>query len=64
VTAARTYATHNRALNLAGMPFLVDSYEQGWKYYDESKWEAGFRSFTTRALLASPADAKGVKMRP
>lgn len=82
VTATGTYAAHNRALNLAGMPFLVDSYEQGWKFYDESKWlqgefqkleskgirvlstwEAGFRSFTTKAPLASPADAKGVKMR-
>jgi TRAP-type transport system periplasmic protein len=82
VTATGTYATHNRALNLAGMPFLIDSYEQGWKFYDESKWlsgefqkleakgirvlstwEAGFRSFTTKAALNSPADAKGVKMR-
>ncbi|MFY7958637.1 MAG: TRAP transporter substrate-binding protein [Elsteraceae bacterium] len=82
VTATGTYATHNKALNLAGMPFLVESYEQGWKFYDESKWltgelqkleakgirvlatwEAGFRSFTTKAPLNSPADAKGVKMR-
>lgn len=82
VTATGTYATHNKSLNLAGMPFLVDSYEQGWKLYDESKWltaelqklegkgirvlstwEAGFRSFTTKMPLNSPADAKGVKMR-
>ena len=82
VTATGTYATHNRNLNLTAMPFLVDSYEQGWKFYDESPWlqnefaklpekglrvlatwEAGFRSFTTKEPLASPADAKGKKMR-
>lgn len=82
VTATGTYATQNKALNLAGLPFLVDTYEQGWKLYDESPylkaqfdelpkkgirilstWEAGFRSFTTKEPLASPADAKGKKMR-
>jgi TRAP-type transport system periplasmic protein len=82
VTATGTYASHNKNLNLMGMPFLVDSYEQGWKLYDESAWlagefrqleakgirilstwEAGFRSFTTKEPLASPADAKGRKMR-
>jgi TRAP-type transport system periplasmic protein len=25
-------------LNLTMLPFLVDSYAQGWKLYDESKW--------------------------
>jgi TRAP-type transport system periplasmic protein len=82
VTATGTYAGHNRNLNLMGMPFLVDSYEQGWKLYDTSSWlagefkqleskgmrilstwEAGFRSFTTKEPLNSPADAKGKKMR-
>lgn len=82
VTATGTYATHNRNLNLTAMPFLVDSYEQGWKFYDESvwlakefdqlpakgirilsTWEAGFRSFTTKEPLNSPADARGKKMR-
>jgi TRAP-type transport system periplasmic protein len=82
VTATGTYASQNKALNLAGLPFLVDSYEQGWKLYDESPWlkaqfdelpkkgirilstwEAGFRSFTTKEPLNSPADAKGKKMR-
>jgi TRAP-type transport system periplasmic protein len=82
LTATGTYASHNKNLNLAGMPFLVDSYEQGWKFYDESPWlakefeqlnskgirilstwEAGFRSFTTKEALGSPADAKGKKMR-
>jgi TRAP-type transport system periplasmic protein len=82
VTATGTYASHNRNLNLMGMPFLVDSYEQGWKLYDTSQWlagefrqleskgmrilstwEAGFRSFTTKEPLNSPADARGKKMR-
>jgi tripartite ATP-independent transporter DctP family solute receptor len=82
VTATGTYAQHARSLNLTAMPFLVESYEQGWKLYDESQWlqsqfnqlparglrvlstwEAGFRSFTTKEPLASPADAKGKRMR-
>lgn len=82
VTGTGTYATHIPTLNLTALPYLVDSYEQGWKLYDESKWlqkqfdggpqkgfrflatwEAGFRSMTTRDALASPADAKGKKLR-
>lgn len=82
VTGTGTYATHIPTLNLTALPFIVDSYEQGWKLYDESKWlkaqfdegpkkgfrflatwEAGFRSVTTRDALASPADAKGKKLR-
>lgn len=82
VSATGSYAPHVRGLNLTAMPFLVDTYEQGWKLYDESKslkfqmdqlpakglrvlstWEAGFRSFTTKEPLASPADAKGKRMR-
>jgi TRAP-type transport system periplasmic protein len=38
VTATGSYATHHRSLNLAALPFLVDSYEQGWRLYDESRW--------------------------
>ena len=82
VTGTGTYATHVKTLNLTALPFLVDSYEQGWKFYDDSPWlkaqfdqlpnkgmrilsvwEAGFRSFTTKEPLNSPADAKGKKMR-
>jgi len=82
VTGTGTYASHVKTLNLTALPFLVDSYEQGWKFYDESPWlkaqfdqlpgkgmrilsvwEAGFRSFTTKEPLNSPADAKGKKMR-
>jgi len=52
VTGTGTYATHIPSLNLTVLPFLVDSYQQGWKLYDESKWmqaqfakgpEKGFR---------------------
>ena len=34
---ARTHRTLP-TLNLTMMPFLVDSYQQGWKMYDESQW--------------------------
>jgi TRAP-type transport system periplasmic protein len=82
VTGTGTYATHIPTLNLTALPYLVESYEQGWKLYDESKWmqaqfakgpergfrflstfEAGFRSMTTKEPLATPADAKGKKLR-
>jgi tripartite ATP-independent transporter DctP family solute receptor len=82
VSATGSYATHLPSLNLTAMPFLVDTYEQGWEFYDNSDWlrnefsklpakgfrvlstwEAGFRSFTTRMELNSPADAEGRKMR-
>lgn len=82
VSATGSYATHLPSLNLTAMPFLVDSYEQGWELYDNSTWlkgefeklpskgfrvlstwEAGFRSFTTKDPLNSPADAVGEKMR-
>ncbi|WP_217808015.1 TRAP transporter substrate-binding protein [Oceanibacterium hippocampi] len=38
VTATGSYATHLPALNLTAMPFLVDTYEQGWDFYDNSPW--------------------------
>ena len=38
VSATGSYAPHISSLNLTMMPFLVDSYTQGWKLYDESKW--------------------------
>jgi TRAP-type transport system periplasmic protein len=56
VTGTGTYATHIPTLNLMLMPYLVESYEQGWKLYDESKWlkaqfdkgpEKGFRLLST-----------------
>jgi TRAP-type transport system periplasmic protein len=52
VTGTGTYATHIPTLNLTALPFIVESYAQGWKLYDESKWmqaqfakgpEKGFR---------------------
>jgi TRAP-type transport system periplasmic protein len=38
VTATGTYAAFIPSLNLTMMPFIIDSYAQGWKFYDESKW--------------------------
>lgn len=38
VSATGSYAQHVPSLNLTMMPFLVDSYAQGWKLYDESRW--------------------------
>lgn len=52
VSGTGTYATHIPTLNLTVLPFLFDSYAQGWKFYDESAWlqaqfakgpEKGFR---------------------
>ncbi len=82
VTGAVTYGTYIRALNLTALPYLVESYEQGWALYDQGKWirsqfdllparglrilsvwEAGFRSFSTKMALNSPANAAGKKLR-
>jgi TRAP-type transport system periplasmic protein len=38
VTGTGTYATHIPTLNLTVLPYLVETYEQGWRLYDESKW--------------------------
>jgi len=38
VSSTGSYAPHVPSLNLTMMPFLVDSYQQGWKLYDESQW--------------------------
>ena len=38
VSSTGSYATHLPSLNLTMLPFLVENYEQGWKFYDESKW--------------------------
>ncbi|MGG1554040.1 TRAP transporter substrate-binding protein [Paenibacillus ferrarius] len=32
------YANHVKEFNLTSLPYLVDTYEQGWKFYDESPW--------------------------
>ena len=56
VSGTGTYATHIPTLNLTALPYLVESYGQGWKLYDESKWlkaqfdkgpEKGFRILAT-----------------
>lgn len=38
VSATGSYAPHVPSLNLTMMPFLVDTYQQGWALYDNSKW--------------------------
>lgn len=56
VSATGSYAPHLPSLNLTAMPFLVDTYEQGWELYDNSEWlqgefgklpEKGFRVLST-----------------
>ena len=38
VSSTGSYAPHVDTLNLTMLPFLVETYDQGWKLYDESKW--------------------------
>jgi TRAP-type transport system periplasmic protein len=38
VSSTGSYAGQVPSLNLTMMPFIIDSYSQGWKFYDESKW--------------------------
>lgn len=38
VTGASTYAPQLKELNLLSLPYLVDSYEQGWRLFDDSAW--------------------------
>jgi tripartite ATP-independent transporter DctP family solute receptor len=38
VSATGSYAPHLPTLNLTMLPYLVDNFQQGWKFYDESKW--------------------------
>jgi tripartite ATP-independent transporter DctP family solute receptor len=38
VTGTGTYATHIPELNLTALPYLVETYPQGWRFYDESAW--------------------------
>lgn len=56
VSATGSYAGQLPTLNLTMMPFIIDTYAQGWKFYDESKWlqaqfarapEKGFRFLAT-----------------
>lgn len=38
VSATGSYAALNKALDLAMLPYLVRTYEQGWALYDRSAW--------------------------
>jgi tripartite ATP-independent transporter DctP family solute receptor len=40
VTGVITYATHTRPLNLVALPYLAETYEQGWRLYDDSRFIA------------------------
>jgi TRAP-type transport system periplasmic protein len=53
VSATGSYASLNKALDLAMLPYLVQTYEQGWALYDRSEWFA-------REFAALPA--KGVRI--
>jgi TRAP-type transport system periplasmic protein len=54
VTGASAYAPHLKELNLLSLPYLVDSYEQGWKLYDDSKW--------TQEYFEKLAATKGIRI--
>lgn len=56
VSSTGSYAPHVPTLNLTMLPYLVDTYEQGWAFYDQSDWlkaqfdkapAKGFRFLTT-----------------
>jgi TRAP-type transport system periplasmic protein len=38
ISATGSYASLQPTLNLTALPFLFDSYEHGWRFYDQSKW--------------------------
>lgn len=38
VSSTGSYAPHVPTLNLTMLPYLVDTYEQGWAFYDQSDW--------------------------
>jgi TRAP-type transport system periplasmic protein len=38
VSSTGSYAPHIPTLNLTMLPFVIDTYEQGWKFYDDSAW--------------------------
>jgi tripartite ATP-independent transporter DctP family solute receptor len=40
ITGVVTYATHVRPLNLIALPYLAETYEQGWRLYDNSRFIA------------------------
>lgn len=39
-SATGSFASLVNELNLTALPYLVDSYEQGWRFYDRSPWLA------------------------
>ena len=59
VTGTGTYATHIPTLNLTVLPYLVETYEQGWKLYDDSKWLQGAVRQGAGEGLPVPVDVRG-----
>jgi TRAP-type transport system periplasmic protein len=41
VTGVVTFTTHTKPLSLIALPYLADTYEQGWKLYDTSAFIKG-----------------------
>ena len=41
VTSTGSFAPRMPSLNLTMLPFVLDSFEQGWKFYDSSAWLKG-----------------------
>jgi TRAP-type transport system periplasmic protein len=41
VTGVVTFTTHSKPLSLIALPYLADTYEQGWKLYDTSAFIKG-----------------------
>lgn len=54
VTGASVYAPQLKELNLLSLPYIVDTYEQGWKLYDESKW--------TQEYFQKLADTRNIRI--
>jgi TRAP-type transport system periplasmic protein len=51
VSATGSFASMTPTLNLAMLPYLVESYEQGWRLYDESGWlKAQMNTLPTKGL--------------
>jgi tripartite ATP-independent transporter DctP family solute receptor len=40
ISGVVTYASHTRPLNLIALPYLAETYEQGWRLYDNSRFIA------------------------
>mgnify|MGYP000449588040 CR=1 FL=1 len=60
VTGVVTYASHTRPLNLIALPYLAETYAQGWRLYDNSQFIAAQRL----ALLHIAGKVADRRLRP